>query len=515
MPTPSPAHVVEDQSEVFDFLADPRTYGLADVTRIDTQSAVVFLAGDDAYKVKRAVRFPFMDLSTRDKRKAACEAEIAVNVDNAPSIYLEVLSIARDVNGLKLGGTGKPVDWVVHMRRFDESRTLDHVAEAGGLTPKLIAPLVGAILASHARAPRRDGVAATASLRRYIEQNNEAFAESPELFPAERVQALTRRARETFAQILDLLLERGEAGFVRRCHGDLHLRNLVLLGDEPTLFDAVEFDDAIATCDVLYDLAYLLMDLWERGLKAEANLVMNRYLWGSDEAHLHGLAALPFFLSLRAGIRAKVVAAGLSHLEGEECERMAAEARRYFAAAEAFLEPVAPRVIAIGGLSGSGKSTLAAKLAPHLGRAPGAVHLRSDIERKRLTGAAEIERLPAEAYTPAATEKVYAALRRQARLAATAGCGVVVDAVHGLPAEREAIAATAAEAGASFAGLWLDAPLEVLVERVRERSGDASDATPDVVKAQAGADLGPIAWSRLDAAHEPDKALERALALIR
>ena len=173
---------------------------------------------------------------------------------------------------------------------------------------------------------------------------------------------------------------------MRRCHGDLHLRNIVLLGGEPTLFDAVEFDDAIATGDVLYDLAFLLMDLWERGLRNEANLVLNRYLWASGDDQIDGLAALPIFLSIRAAIRAKVIAASLPHLAQAEREAMAQEARRYFAAAEAFVQPSDPCLVAIGGLSGTGKTTLAAAIGSRLGCPPGAIHLRSDIERKLLAG---------------------------------------------------------------------------------------------------------------------------------
>ncbi len=381
------AHVVADQSEVLALLADPRTHELStQPVRIDTHGAVVFLAGDNAYKVKRAVSFPFMDLSTLAKRKAACEAEIAVNAADAPAIYLGAVPVTRGENGLELGGSGEAVEWVVHMRRFDERRTLDHIAERGGLSPTLLAKLVRAILVSYARAPLRKGAPAAESLRRYLQQNKDAFGESAELFPKERVEALTARSEDMLKRHWELLLERGRTGYVRRCHGDLHLRNIVLLGDEPTLFDAVEFDDAIATGDVLYDLSFLLMDLWERGLKSEANLVLNRYLWGSDEAQIPGLAALPLFLSVRAAIRAKVVAASLPHLSGKERETRAAEARQYFEAAEYFLEPQAPRVVAIGGLSGTGKTTLAAAIAPHLGRPPGAIHLRSDIERKLLAG---------------------------------------------------------------------------------------------------------------------------------
>lgn len=495
------AHVVADQAAVLRFLSTAAAYGAAvPPIRIDTQGAIVFLAGDKVYKVKRAVKFPFMDLSTLEKRRAACEAEIAVNHDNAPSIYLGTVPVTRLGDGLALGGSGEVIEWTVCMRRFDERQTLDLVAGREGLPPPLIAKLVRAILASHRRAPVAAGLGAAESLRRYLVQNSDAFAESPELFPERRAKALTVLAKSVLQEQWALLLERGDTGYIRRCHGDLHLRNIVLLNGEPALFDAIEFDDSIATGDVLYDLAFLLMDLWERGLETEANLVLNRYLWGGDEAHLDALALLPLFLSIRAAIRAKVTAASRAHLAGAEREAAAAQARRYFGAAEEFLKPCAPRLIAIGGLSGTGKTTLAATIAPAMGRSPGAVHLRSDIERKVLAGVAETDRLPASSYTQAASDAVYEALRRKAATALAAGQSVVVDAVHARPEERDAIAAVATTAGAPFAGLWLEAPLEALVDRVRGRVGDASDATEDVVRGQHRYDVGDITWSRLDTA---------------
>jgi aminoglycoside phosphotransferase family enzyme/predicted kinase len=497
-PNPAGAHVVEDQSEVLAFLADPGIHGLREPpVRIDTHGAIVFLAGADAYKVKRAVRFPFMDLSTLAMRKAACEAEIAVNKADAPDIYLGTIPVTRGADGLQLGGGGEAVEWLVHMRRFDERQTLDHVAERGELTPAILARLVRAILASHARAPIRDGGQAAESLRRYLQQNRGAFAENPDIFPPARAAALTTRSGALLEECWPLLVERGRTGFVRRCHGDLHLRNLVLLDGEPTLFDAVEFDDAIATGDVLYDLAFLLMDLSERGLKGEANLVLNRYLWRSPEAQIEGLATLPLFLSIRAAIRAKVIAASLPHLAGGQRERMADEARRYFNAAGGFLDPCPPRLVAVGGLSGSGKTTLAGALSPFVGRAPGAVHLRSDIERKTLAGVEETQRLPESSYDEAASEAVYTALRAKARRVLAAGYSAVVDAVHARAAERDAIENVAAEAGVPFTGLWLEAPIATLAARVEARIGDASDATEAVVRRQAAYEIGPMAWTRL------------------
>jgi predicted kinase len=265
---------------------------------------------------------------------------------------------------------------------------------------------------------------------------------------------------------------------------------------------------------VLYDLAYLLMDLWERDFKQEANLVLNRYLWGSDETQIAGLAALPIFLSIRAAIRSKVIAAALPHLSGDEREHMAAEAQQYFRAAESFLELKSPCLVAFGGLSGSGKTTLAALIAPFIGTAPGAVHLRSDIERKVIAGVEETVRLPADTYTRQSTEAVYASIRRKAGLALATGASVIIDAVHAYPPERASTEAVAADAGVPFFGLWLDAPPDVLMKRVRTRMGDASDAMEHVVEHQLGYELGEIEWRRIDASVELSTRRDEALRLV-
>ncbi len=185
------------------------------------------------------------------------------------------------------------------------------------------------------------------------------------------------------------MLARGAAGFTRRCHGDLHLRNIVLIDGEPTLFDAIEFSDDVASGDVLYDLAFLLMDLEQRELRPAANRLINRYLGPEPPEALGGLAALPLFMSLRAAIRAKVEAAGAERMEGAQRDEALKLARRYFDSAARFLAYVPPRLVAVGGLSGAGKSALAAALAPQLGRAPGALLLRSDVERKAMFGVDE------------------------------------------------------------------------------------------------------------------------------
>ncbi|MFG1204328.1 AAA family ATPase [Xanthobacter aminoxidans] len=509
-------HVVADQGAVFALLADPATHGLAEkVIRIDTHGAAVFLAGPFAYKVKRAVLFPFMDFSTLEKRRAACAAEVEISGAGAPGLYLGVVPIVRTAHGLALGGEGEAVDYAVKMRRFDTDLTLDRIAERGDLTADLVKAVAAMVVNAHAAAPERRGFDSAGALSTYLEDTIAEFSARPDLFPAEDVTRLAEVSRAALARVRPLLAARSESGFVRRCHGDMHLRNIVLLDGRPVLFDAIEFNDEIATCDVLYDLAFLLMDLWQRGLRTEANAIFNRYLWASDDAQLDGLAALPLFLSLRAGIRAKVEAAGLAHLEGEQRAQAEARVAHFFRQTVALLgtpqprpvrfgdgtvetaAPSGPTLRAVGGLSGSGKSTWAAKMAPGLGtQAPGSVILRSDIERKRLFHVAETEKLPPEAYAAEVSPRVYERLRTLARRVLASDYTVIVDAVHARPEERDAIESVAREAGVPFAGLWLDVPAEELVRRVEARRGDASDADAAVVRHQLGYNLGIIRWTR-------------------
>jgi hypothetical protein len=486
-----------DQSDVFAFLADPATHGLSEpVKRIDTHGAAVFLAGKDVYKVKKAVRFPFMDFSTLDKRQHACARELAVNQANAPDLYLGTVPISREDSKLRLGSGGTIIEWAVHMRRFDENQTLDRLAERHELNSEIMARLACAVAASHRCAPTMLGANSSGALEAQIEETLVSLEAAQDIFATQTAAWLRQAMQQAFNQGKPLLREREDQGHVRRCHGDLHLRNIVLIEGRPVLFDAIEFNEAFATCDVLYDLAFLLMDLWTRGLHRHANLLFNRYLWTSDdvETQLKGLTLIPLFLSARAAIRAKVIV-----LEPGGAKDHATEARHYFEAAREFLVPRRRDLVAIGGLSGSGKSSLAVALAGSIGGAPGAMHLRSDIERKRLFNVSEFDRLPEAAYQPEITERTYRRLRDLAAIALNAGQSVIVDAVHLRPEERVAIEQVASQNKAHFMGLWLEVPVDQLIQRVEKRKADASDATAGVVSAQAQQKAGAMDWHRVDA----------------
>jgi len=504
----------DGQEEVFAFLADPANHHGYKVRRIDTHAASVFLAGDRALKIKRAVRFPFLDYSTLDKRKAACESELAVNAPYAPEIYRGVVPITRERSGrLAVGGTGTPVEWAVDMRRFDENRTLDHLTDA--IDEDLADALGRAVAAAHAKARPVAAEAWIAALGGYIDEHAEAFRAHPEIFPAAENDAFARASRAAYERIVPFLRERGRSGFVRRIHGDLHLGNIVLIDHRPVLFDAIEFSDIIATGDVFYDLAFLLMDLLERGLSLAANIVLNRYLAQTRRAeNLDALAMLPFFLSMRAAIRAKVSVARLERANGGDRRAVMRATRAYFAFAQEAIAPPAPRLVAVGGLSGTGKTRLARSLAPDLRPMPGAVIVRSDVERKGLFGIGETERLPAGAYTSDVTERVYAALVGKAQRILAAGHSALIDAVFATPLERAAVAEAAKSANLPLRGLFLIADLKTRLARVGGRAHDASDADMQVAQAQEHYDLGPLDWTKVDAAGSPEATLMRAKAAL-
>ena len=508
-----------DQAEVIAFLADPSSYvDVDEVERFETHGNLVFLAGSDAWKIKRAIRFSYMDFSTLEKRAAACAREMEVNHRLAPELYLGCVPITRTGDGrLAFGGSGDIVEWAVHMRRFDQSALLSSIASAADIAADLAKAVADTVFDSHRAATRVSPISGSAQLAQLVTSLGEVLARS-QVFDAEDVSRFSRDAQGQLRRTQSLLDARALHGCVRRCHGDLHLGNIVLWQGRPTLFDAIEFDEKIATTDTLYDLAFLLMDLDRYRQKRAANIVLNHYLWRSkEELDLQGLQALPLFLGLRASIRAMVTVDRAAQEDSMAAEANRERATAYLHAAVGYLAPQAPQLIAVGGLSGTGKTTLAAGLAPGFSPTPGAIHLRSDLERKALFGVEETTRLAAQSYSPETNKTVYEILRRKAYLALSAGQSVVVDAVYSELDERSNIEAVASSLGAPFRGLWLTAKdVQQLVARIAARRNDASDATPNLVADQQTWDTGALsqAWTTIDAGVGPDETRRRALVAL-
>lgn len=456
---------------------------------IETSISWVFLYPDRVLKLKKPVDFGFLDFTTIEKRRWAAGRELEFNRATAPDIYRAVHAIVRRPGGgFALGGEGEVIDCALEMRRFDEAAVLSETPDVvRGDFAEALGRLVGRM---HAAAPPGERGGGSEGLRYVVRSNAGHWRALADGLAVADIEGLVGATEGVLARCAPRLDERMAEGFVRRCHGDLHLGNILLEAGRPVLFDCIEFNDALSEIDVLYDLAFLLMDLAFRGQAEGASRVFNGWL---DEAARSfgdgvwsGLSCLGLFQSVRAGVRA--------HVYGHQGDFVAS--RRYLDAARRHLEPARPKLIAVGGLSGSGKSTVARALAPRLVPSPGAVVLRTDEIRKRLWNRAPTDRLPPDAYARAESERVYASMLKTAGLCLSAGWPVILDAVFLHPRERAAAEALASRAEAPFEGVWLEAPAEILKARIAGRRGDASDADLAVLEGQLGLDPGPMAWRR-------------------
>lgn len=500
---PQSSNGEKGQQEVVEFLADPATHGGAKVEHITTHISHVFIAGPNTYKLKRAVARNFVDYSTLEKRKALCERELAININNAPQIYKAVLPIIRTPEGLRLGGTGEPIDYVVAMQTFKATDTFDAMADNGELTSHHIQDLADAIARQHERAERTDQFGGSQAVRQTIDELVATIEATPHAPSLQAPLAQWKRA------VLDELRRhewqidaRRRHGFVRRCHGDMHLANICLYDGRPALFDAIEFSDKIASIDILYDIAFTTMDLLRRGFRDHATLLLSRYL--SLSRDYSGLKLLALFISMRAAVRAMVAAAN----DGPDGTRDA-RARLEFASLCLAAQP-APRLIAIGGLSGTGKSTLAKLLAPDIPGLIGALSIRSDVCRKRLFNVAPEQPLPKNAYTADISGQVYRVMMSDARRALLASTSVILDATFLDGAEVARLERLAKETGAEFAGLRLSADLQLSKNRIMQRSGDASDATPQIAEQQWLIATDNPSWIKLDASGTPGEVAAKA-----
>ena len=497
----------EDQSAVIAFLSNPRNYPKADAVKlIGTHAAIVFLAGNRAYKLKRAVKLPYLDFSTLEKRRAFIARELEINSRASPELYLSMMPVTLRPGGegIELGGTGKAIDWLLVMRRFDQDALLHKIACEGRLTRELVVDLAETVEHFHRHAPESQNSGFAKSLEQVTADLENALCGPVAQARGLRVCSYIEHLRHELSSKFALIEEREREGFVRRCHGDLHLKNIIYWEGSPRLFDAIEFDDRLATIDVLYDLAFLLMDLWHRGLKQEANVILNHYLQCASIREIEGLALLPLFLSLRSAIRAMTGIHALAVCGKAERERLVLEIESYAAFAASVLSPGQPQLVAIGGLSGVGKSSVAREFAAVVGSPPGALHLRTDVERKIMHSVPLTHRLPPEAYTRESRDEVYRRVFRKAEVALDSGCSVIVDAVFPEAPQRTQLHDLAFRTNAVFHGLWLDADEKLLRERIDKRGADASDADSAIVEKQLKTIEPPESWVRIDASGGKD-----------
>jgi aminoglycoside phosphotransferase family enzyme/predicted kinase len=499
--------MADAQDQAIRFLASPGSYGVTQVTTVQTHGAIVFLAGERAYKLKRAVRYPYMDYSTAERRRAMCQREVEVNRRLAPELYLGVMDVVRGADGLlhfSPPASGQIIDSVVVMMRFDQTSLLGQLCanhRADAVLMRILAREIATFHMTAERAPSVDFADVTGA----VVEENISLLGAVRIFDGVAREEFVAALQERFLYSQPLLRQRSQSGKIRRCHGDLHLNNIVVMGNKPVPFDAIEFNDDYVFIDPIYDVSFLLMDLERIGERKLAHVLFNRYfeLIPDDES----LTLLPLYLSLRAAIRAHVAVSRGAAGDSTATD----EAYRCFALARDFLVVRPPQLIVIGGFSGSGKTTLARALAPAIGMAPGALILRSDIIRKTLMGVDEMERLPQSAYSDAVNAKVFITLRERARTLLAGGHSVVVDSVYGHPEERAGIEAVAQSTGASFHGFWLEAPYRTLSHRIMTRRNDASDATPAVLDLQMRGLTPPSNWCKLDVDQSPEAVAALAL----
>jgi hypothetical protein len=457
-------------------LRDPACYPHA-VERVEvreTHISYVLLAGEFAYKVKKPVSLPFLDFSTLVSRRYYCQEEVRLNARTAPGLYLDVVPITP---GPRIGGAGRAIEYAVRMRRFPDGSLLGERARAGTLPAEVVDAFARRLAAMHARAITRVvGPAGEGAWARASAAALDNFRQMDALDPPcrSRLDALRQWTAHEIDTSSSAFEKRARAGFVRDCHGDLHLDNVALVDGEPLMFDCIEFSPGLRTTDVAADVAFAAMDLERHGLAGLRARFVDRYLEASGDFGMLGV--LRFYEVYRAMVRAKI--ALLRHdLPGFDS---------YVRVAERRVRRAPARLLLMQGLSGSGKTAVSGAIL----EAAGAIRLRSDVERKRLHGLAPQDSARAAPgagiYGAAAGRDTYERLAELALPALGAGYPVIVDATFLRRADRDRFAALAREAGAELRIAACTASAEVLRERValRERGSDASDAGVAVLEEQ-------------------------------
>jgi aminoglycoside phosphotransferase family enzyme/predicted kinase len=481
-------------------LTDPSVYAhpTTAITVLQTHISWIVLTGPYAYKIKKPVNFGFVDFSTLAKRHFFCQEELRLNRRLAPHLYLDVVPIAGTPEQPELDTQGSPIEYAVKMVQFAQDTLLSHLIHMGQLQVAHIDYLIHEVSAFHARIAVADPTSRFGTPEMVYQPVQENFRHLFDAIddPVRQAHArdLATWCQRTFAARRPAFVARQRNGFVRECHGDLHLGNMVLLDDAVVIFDCIEFNDALRWIDVASDVAFLTMDLEDRGRPDLAHRFLNGYVEATGDYGL--LGPLPFYLTYRALVRAKVagIRFGQSDLSPAEAQQVREAFGSYLDLAARYTRPSRPRLWITHGLSGSGKTFTTQQLV----EATGAIRLRSDVERKRLCGLAPLERSTGrracDLYAPDVTQRTYAHLAQQAARVIEAGFTVVVDATFLKRAQRDTFRRLAAQLGVPCTILACRAHPETLRHRVARRSAngaDASEADLTVLNGQCAA-LEPL-----------------------
>lgn len=467
----------------------------ADIRLIETHISWVLLAGDFAYKLKKPVDLGFLDFSRLARRKHFCEEELRLNRRLAPRLYLDVMTLSETDQGLRFGGSGKIVEYAVRMRRFPQQAQLDRQLDQGDLDEDDMDPIADLIGEFHLGALVAPAAARWGTPEAVAAPARENFAQLRDVVDDPVVSMLQGWTEQAYPRLALRFAVRRATGFVRECHGDLHLRNMARIGGQYLAFDGIEFEPALRWIDVISDAAFLFMDLQSRDHPRLAWRFLNRWLMVTGD--YAGLDLLDWYVVYRHMVRAKVdgIRLGQTGLAEEESRHLRQRLQHHLSLAHATTKRTSPALLMTWGLSGSGKSWLARQLAPALP----AVIVRSDVERKRMLGAGVPDApLDQGIYSSKASDLTYARLRELARKVLASGHNVIVDASFLDPARWTPFVELARHFCVPHLFLRCEADREVLQERVvaRARGGDdPSDAGLAVLAAQCQrfGDSGPDA----------------------